>query len=158
MFCQSLTRCACEVLPYRSHLAAKKVRKTELQQKEHTEEELERQRHQLEQQQNRYQEQLLFDDFSAAVGGEEGLQEVHRERAAKPESASSAGASGDGAAPVAAFLEDDGDVEDDEIAAPSQQEAVDLMRRVLGLAEIMGRRVGRGCCRYLNSKFELILN
>lgn len=130
MFCQSLTRCACEVLPYRSHLAAKNVRKTDLQQKEHTSEELEQQRHQLEQQQNHYQEQLLFDDFSAAVGGEEGLQEVHR---AKPESASTGAGSG---AAAAAFLEDR--VEDDEIAAPSQQEAVDLMRRVLGLAEIMG--------------------
>jgi len=129
MFCQSLTRCACEVLPYRSHLAAKKVRKTELQQKEHTSEELAQQKHQLEQQQSHYQEQLLFDDFSAAVGGDEGLQKVQ----AKPESASTGPDTG---AAAAAFLEDG--VEDDEIAAPSQQEAVDLMRRVLGLAEIMG--------------------
>lgn len=136
MFCQSLTRYACEVLPYRSHMSAKKLRKTDLQQKVRTAEELQRQQQQLEQQQQHFQEQLDFDEFSAAMGGEEGLQNSISansvSQTAQSEFSTSTGAAAGSAA------EEVEEEDDERIAAPSQQEAVDCMRRVLGLAEILG--------------------
>ena len=145
MFCQSLTRYACEVLPYRSHMAAKKLRKTDLQQKVHTEQELEQQQQQFKQQQQHYQEQLDFNEFSAALGGDEGLQNTLSSKSGPRKSAITTDAGA--AAGSAALTETDEDEDDDKIAAPSQQEAVDCMRRVLGLAEILGmsKRVCVGC-------------
>jgi len=134
MFCQSLTRYACEVLPYRSHMYArpKTARAvSHYDQEERSLDELEKQRQQLELQRQHYQRELAFEDFSAAVGGEEGLQETlaqKAELACQPEVTIAE----DGAASAQ-------DVSDeDSTPAPSQQEAVDCMRRVLGLAEILG--------------------
>jgi len=135
MFCQSLTRYACEVLPYRSHLSAKKLRKTDLQPKQlQSEEEVEQRRRQLDQQQQHYQQQLDFDEFSAALGGDEGLQNTISAKAA----ATGTGNPTDIGATLGSAEEEEEEEEDDKIAAPSQQEAVDCMRRVLGLAEILG--------------------
>ena len=134
MFCQSLTRYACEVLPYRSHMYArpKTARAvSHYDQEERSLDELEKQRQQLELQRQHYQRELAFEDFSAAVGGEEGLQETlaqKAELACQPEVTIAE----DGAASA----EDVSD--EDSTPAPSQQEAVDCMRRVLGLAEILG--------------------
>jgi len=139
MFCQSLTRYACEVLPYRSHVVARQLKKAEDQREERSLDELERQRRQLEEQRERYRQQLDFDEFSAALGGEEGLREtLAAKKADVQEVVSNAAPSSDtgpaGVALAAKAMEE----AEEEIAAPSQQEAVDCMRRVLGLAEILG--------------------
>ena len=133
MFCHSLTRYACEVLPYRSHVVARQLRKTADQREERSLDELERQRRQLEEQREHYRKQLGFDEFSAAVGGEEGLRETLEARAANQ----TAGDVAAGAATPLATPSDEPEEQEDK-AAPSQQEAVDCMRRVLGLAEILG--------------------
>ena len=139
MFCQSLTRYACEVLPYRSHVVARQLKKAEDQREERSLDELERQRRQLEEQRERYRQQLDFDEFSAALGGEEGLRETLAAKADVQEVVSNAAPSSDtgpaGVALAAKAMEE----AEEEIAAPSQQEAVDCMRRVLGLAEILGK-------------------
>jgi len=138
MFCQSLTRYACEVLPYRSHVVARQLKKAEEKREERSLDELERQRRQLEEQQERYRQQLDFDDFSAAVGGEEGLREALAAKAEARDDTYAAEQSSDTGSTGAAVPQSATEQADKEIQAPSQQEAVDCMRRVLGLAEILG--------------------
>jgi len=138
MFCQSLTRYACEVLPYRSHVVARQLKKAEEKREERSLDELERQRRQLEEQQERYRQQLDFDDFSAAVGGEEGLREALAAKAEARDVTYAAEQSSDTGSAGVAVPESATEQADKEIQTPSQQEAVDCMRRVLGLAEILG--------------------
>ena len=121
-------------------MAAKKLKKTDLPQKVHTEEELEQQKQQLERRQQHYQDNLDFDEFSAALGGEEGLQRsaTSETNETSPKAEATVSPDQDAAAGSAASAEG-GMSDDDKIACPSQQEAVDCMRRVLGLAEILGK-------------------
>jgi len=139
MFCHSLTRYACEVLPYRSHLVSRQLKKAEDKREERSLDELERQRKQLEEQQEHYRQQLGFDEFSAAVGGEEGLREALAAKADAHDqrpTAAAAEATPTESSPVEAAAVEE--VAEEEINMPTQQEAVDCMRRVLGLAEILG--------------------
>lgn len=117
MFCQSLMRYACEVLPYQSHLVAMKERKTQLQQEQ-----------KLNQQQQLLQEQQLQQLQQPAVEQPDLNVTSSEEFAESPECQNVS------PLPDAPSCQE----EKEELTIPSQQEAVDCMRRVLGLAEMLG--------------------